>query len=183
MPALESLRRGGQAPAELHGAHRERDGAAAGDRGEGVTAICFALAGLALLLGGSVGYALVKLSGAADRISDATAHASDALVGQASKDADLKLANFEIEKLKDANAALDRLANSLEQTLAEYLNAAPNTDLAADDVRTRVLRISQDWARSLRAGEVPAEPAAPLSLDPAAAAPAADLRNPDGPEV
>jgi hypothetical protein len=139
-----------------------------------VTALCFLLGGLlAVALGAAVwaGHGWVA----------ETKSAAKSEVGSTHFESALELVHFELEQTKKAYDAMDKLAHGLETTLAEYLNAAPNADLAGDDVRNRVLRLSREWADATRAAHAPGTDAdAGVSPGTSADAPPADLSSPDG---
>lgn len=139
-----------------------------------MTILCIALAGLLAL---SMGATLWAIRGWVGE----TKAAAKSEIGSTHFESALELAHFELEQTRKAYDAMDKLAHGLETTLAEYLNASPNADLAADDVRTRVLRLSRDWAEATRAaGPLPADTGEVVSPDTPAAEAEADLSSPDG---
>jgi hypothetical protein len=99
--------------------------------------------------------------------------AADARVAQVDTEGHLERAQFELENVKQALAAVEKRAAALEGIIADEVNASPNPDLARDDVRGRMLRIARQWADADRERSVPAEPDGAVPQASATAASAA----------
>lgn len=89
-------------------------------------------------------------------------------------EANLERAQFELDVTGKALKAANARADVLEQVLSEEVNASPHPDLAHNDVRQRMLRITSAWTGADKDRlPTPANPTVPE-------APAAD---PPGPVV
>lgn len=80
--------------------------------------------------------------------------AADARVAQADTQAELERVRFQLDGSDRSLVAARHLVTVLEQSLAQYINANPNGDLAADAVDERVLRIAREWYANATSGEV-----------------------------
>lgn len=125
--------------------------------------ISVALIIVALALAGSLGlHAWLIKTALSDR-----ARTADTLFDLATANAEIERTSFELAATKQAlQAATDRSA-ALERSLIDALSSSDATDLAPDDVRTRLLRIIEEQNARRSGGEVPAEPTGPV-LTPSA---------------
>lgn len=120
------------------------------------------------------------VSGAERSIAAADADA-DTRVAQVATEAELERVQFELEATKQALGRATARAAALEEEMFRA-HPPPNTDLAADDVRGRILRLASAWRAAEgadRGGAVPAEPGGAMP-PPAAADPTGPAAVPGG---
>lgn len=152
-----------------------------------VAAIVSLAIALALVSGGAITAIILivrRLGAATKRGDDAVDQATDARVARADQEAELERVSFELEFTTAALRRTTARAAALEEVLADEVDAAPNPDLAVDDVRSRVRRLAQRWAAAdpgLAGGAVLAGPGGALSPPPAADTADAPAVSGDGP--
>lgn len=123
---------------------------------------------IATILGGTTAGLIATVIWLVAKYVGKTDADADSRVGQAVTEELLKQSQFELEQTKQALARQTARADALEKEFADGIAQPVNTDLAADDVRGRVLRVLQAWrASDTAAGQVPAEPASPVHQEPA----------------
>lgn len=119
---------------------------------------------LAVVIAGQVGLIAWLVTG---RIADAR-NVADERVAHTATNGRLERTGFELEQTKAALTEAQRVNSGLEEVLAQYINAAPNADLARGDVLSRLVRAANRQTEA--AGDGASGPAAGDSVSARTAA-------------
>ena len=130
---------------------------------------------LAAIVAGQVGLVAWLVYG---RIADVRSMATERVAHTATNGL-LERAKFELEATKAKIEELQPIITGLEDVIAEYINDAPNADLARTDVIGRIVRAAKRHSEAGRDRALPAGAEGAVPAQPATASTLPTLMRPD----